>query len=133
MYYQVFQIFIVLRGFNLIQQLLLSNTKEKLNVIKILFGRCSYLCFFPVWVVKLPRPKSFFMDDGHEFCTSLSSFENKNLFPSGASKDTAGENRRFVLNTCNNLRNSSQFLQLVSKFMLHNSFDSQPLHRIKSN
>jgi hypothetical protein len=54
------------------------------------------------------------MDDGHEFCTSLSSFENKNLFPSGASKDTAGENRRFVLNTCNNLRNSSQFLQLVS-------------------
>jgi hypothetical protein len=54
------------------------------------------------------------MDDGHEFCTSLSSFENKNLFPSSASKDTAGENRRFVLNTCNNLRNSSQFLQLVS-------------------
>jgi hypothetical protein len=47
----------------------------------------------------LPRPKSLLIDDGHEACTSLFSFENKNLLPSGGPRNTIEENKICVLNT----------------------------------
>ncbi len=59
----------------------------------------GYLCSTPVLFRRLFGPNSFFVGDGNEFCTSLFSFANKNLFPSGAPTDTAGEKRRWVLNT----------------------------------
>ncbi len=62
-------------------------------------GLWAYLCCSPVLFIRLFWPNSFFTGDGHEFCTSLFSLANKNLFPSGAPTDTAGEKRRWVLNT----------------------------------
>ncbi len=67
----------------------------------------GYLCSLPVFERMLPRPKSLVALRGHELCTNLYSFENKNLFPSGAPKDTAGESSRCVLNTWTNFKNAS--------------------------
>jgi hypothetical protein len=67
----------------------------------------GYLCSLPVLKRMLPCPTSLLILGGHEPCTNLYSFENKNLFPSGAPKDTAGESSRCVLNTWTNLKNAS--------------------------
>jgi hypothetical protein len=58
-----------------------------------------YLCSSPDLVAILCCPRRFFIGDGHDWIKSLFSFANKNLFPSGAPTDTAGENRIWVLNT----------------------------------
>ncbi len=59
----------------------------------------GYLCSLHVLKRMLPRPRSLVILGGHELCTNLYSLENKNLFPSGAPKDTAGKSSRCVLNT----------------------------------
>jgi hypothetical protein len=58
-----------------------------------------YLCSSPDLFAILCCPRRFFIGDGHDRTESLFSFANKNLFPSGAPTDTAGENRIWVLNT----------------------------------
>jgi hypothetical protein len=57
-------------------------------------------------VEMLPRPKSLITCDGHEACTRLFSFENKNLLPSGGPKNTTGEKK-----TC--LEHLKQFETLI--------------------
>jgi hypothetical protein len=57
------------------------------------------LCSSPTLVEILLRPKSLNTGHGHEVCTKLFSFENKNLLPSGAPRNTSGENKTCVLNT----------------------------------
>jgi hypothetical protein len=79
---------------------------HKTNVL-IFCWEGGYLCSLPVFERMLPRPKNVVALSGHEPCTNLYSFENKNLFPSGAPKDMAGENNRCVLNTWTNLKNAS--------------------------
>jgi hypothetical protein len=44
------------------------------------------LLFSPTLVAMLLRPKSLSVGDGHEVCTRLFSFENKNLLPLGGPK-----------------------------------------------
>ncbi len=71
------------------------------------YSEGGYLCSLPVLKKMLPHTRSLVILGGHELCTNLYSLENKNLFPSGASKDTTGESSRCVLNTWINFKNAS--------------------------
>jgi len=87
----------------------LYKSIHKMNVPNF-YWEGGYLCSSPFFEKILPPPRSLVTLRGHEACTNLYSFENKNLFPSGAPKDTAGESSRCVLNTWTNLKNDHHLL-----------------------
>jgi hypothetical protein len=66
----------------------------------VVLGYFAYLCSSPVLIVRACGPRSLATDGGHELWTSLFSFANKNLLPSGAPKEMVRQKRRWVLNIC---------------------------------